>query len=79
MAENIQQLESKLNDLYQQLDGVLLELAAFRKTSPRAKAETARLLEGYLINVSKRIKQISRENQDDLLEGISLLKIKMMG
>lgn len=36
------------------------------------------MLENQLIYLSRRIKELSRANNDDLGAGISLLKIKMM-
>ncbi len=78
MEQNLQGLQKHLDQLYNELCDVLNELVVIRRQSPRMKAETARLLENYMIQISRKIKEIGKMNNDDLMEGISLLKIKMM-
>ena len=78
MAQDLQSLQKHLDQVYGELEEVLNELVAVRKQSPRLKAESARLLENYLIQISRKVKEIGKMNNDDLMEGISLLKIKMM-
>lgn len=69
-----QKLEASQEEFYQ----LLREYAHIRKISPRVRAESSRVLEQYLIRMNRMIKQVSREFNDDLLQGVSLLKIKMM-
>ena len=78
MEQNLQSLQEHLDQLYKELCEVLNELVVVRRQSPRMKAETARLLENYMIQISRKVKEIGKMNNDDLMEGISLLKIKMM-
>lgn len=79
MDPSMQALQEHLNQLYGQLDEVLNEIAVIRRQSPRLKGETAKMLENYMILVSRRVKEVGRKYNDDVLEGVSLLKIKMMG
>ncbi|MBR5319159.1 MAG: hypothetical protein IKU46_06155 [Peptococcaceae bacterium] len=67
-------LDACLDDFYQ----LLREYARIRKISPRVRAESSKVLEQYMIRMNRMIKQVSQEYNDDLLQGISLLKIKMM-
>ena len=78
MEQDLQSLQKHLDQLYGELCDVLNELVVVRRQSPRMKAETARLLENYMIQISRKVKEIGKMNNDDLMEGISLLKIKMM-
>lgn len=78
MEQDLQGLQKHLDQLYGELCDVLNELVVVRRQSPRMKAETARLLENYMIQISRKVKEIGKMNNDDLMEGISLLKIKMM-
>ena len=78
MEPELLQMKERFDRLYAEMTGVLNDLVVLRRQSPRMKAETARMLEGYLIEVSRTVKEISKNNHDDLMEGISLLKIKMM-
>ena len=78
MEQNLQSLQEHLDQLYTELCEVLNELVVVRRQSPRMKAETARLLENYMIQISRKVKEIGKMNNDDLMEGISLLKLKMM-
>ena len=78
MEQDLQSLQKQLDRLSNELYEVLDQLVAVRRQSPKMKAETARLMENYMIQVSRKVKEIGRANNDDLMEGISLLKIKMM-
>lgn len=69
-----QKLDACLDDFHQ----LLREYARIRRISPRVRAESSKVLEQYLIRLNRIIKQVSQEYNDDLLQGISLLKIKMM-
>ena len=78
MEQDLQSLQKQLDQLAGELYEVLEQLVAVRRQSPKMKAETARLMESYMIQVSRKVKEIGRANNDDLMEGISLLKIKMI-
>ena len=78
MSRETAEFAQKLNDLVKQADLLLQELIVLRRNNPAAKQETAKMLENQLIYLSRRIKELSRANNDDLGAGISLLKIKMM-
>ncbi len=78
MSSETENFAQKLNDLVKQADLLLQELIVLRRNNPTAKQETAKMLENQLIYLSRRIKELSRANNDDLGAGISLLKIKMM-
>lgn len=78
MSSETENFAQKLNDLMKQADLLLQELIVLRRNNPTAKQETAKMLENQLIYLSRRIKELSRANNDDLGAGISLLKIKMM-
>ena len=78
MSSETENFDQKLNDLVKQADLLLQELIVLRRNNPTAKQETAKMLENQLIYLSRRIKELSRANNDDLGAGISLLKIKMM-
>ena len=77
MSRETAEFAQKLNDLVKQADLLLQELIVLRRNNPTAKQETAKMLENQLIYLSRRIKELSRANNDDLGAGISLLKIKM--
>lgn len=79
MSIELEDFAKKLADFSLAFNDLLEELVAIRKESPQLKAETAKLLEKYMISVSKQLKQVSKEHDDDLTEGISFLKIKLMG
>ena len=69
-----QKLDAYQDEFYQ----LLREYARIRKISPRVRAESSKVLEQYMIQVNRMVKQVSREFNDDLMPGVSLLKIKMM-
>ena len=69
-----QKLDAYQDEFYQ----LLREYASIRKISPRVRAESSKVLEQYMIQVNRMVKQVSREFNDDLMQGVSLLKIKMM-
>ena len=75
MAAFEQKLNAQLLEFYALVD----ELVIIRRQSPRLKAQTAKMLEGYMIDMSRHMKAVSKENGDDLTAGISWMKIKLMG
>ncbi len=72
------EFQKKLDDYLQTFHQLLREYAELRRKSPRLRAESSKVLEQYLIRLNRMIRQVSQEYHDDLLQGVSLLKIKMM-
>lgn len=70
--------QQKLDCFLQDFQQLLYEFARLRQTSPRLRAESTKMLEQYLLRGGRMVKQISHEYHDDLMQGISFLKIKMM-
>ena len=79
MDRELEIFEQKLDNLIKETDELLQELARLRRNNPAAKAQSAKILENHLIQLSGRIKQICKANNDDITAGISFLKIKMFG
>jgi len=79
MSQECEAFEQKLNTLMLKIEELMQELIILRRDNPKIKTETAKIMENQLIILSKRLKELSRINNDDLTAGISLLKIKMMG
>lgn len=78
MNPELTAFQKKLDSCQQEFHQLLHEYARLRKISPRMRAEAAKMLEQYLLRMSRMIKQVGQEYHDDLLQGISLLKLKMM-
>lgn len=70
--------QQKLDCFLQDFQQLLYEFARLRQVSPRLRAESTKMLEQYLLRGGRMVKQISHEYHDDLMQGISFLKIKMM-
>ncbi|MBR6756305.1 MAG: hypothetical protein IKM15_05095 [Peptococcaceae bacterium] len=70
--------QQKLDCFLQDFQQLLYEFARLRQVSPRLRTESSKLLEQYLLRGGRMVKQISHEYHDDLMQGISWLKIKMM-
>lgn len=70
--------QQKLDCFLQDFQQLLYEFARLRQASPRLRAESTKMLEQYLLRGGRMVKQISHEYHDDLMQGISFLKIKMM-
>lgn len=70
--------QKKLDAYQEEFYQLLQEYAQIRRISPRVRAESSKVLEQYIIRISRMIRQVSHEYHDDLMQGISLLKIKMM-
>lgn len=79
MNKDVEIFEQKLNNLTMQVAELLQEMAVMRRNNPAIKAQTAKIMENQLIQLSRRIKQICKANNDDITAGISFLKIKMFG
>ena len=78
MHPELVQLQKKLNDILQQLHPLLREYAQVRRISPQVRAESSKLLEQFLLQIMRMTKQVGKEYNDDLMQGVSLLKLKMM-
>ncbi len=78
MSPELMEFQKKLDDYLQTFHQLLREYAELRRKSPRLRAESSKVLEQYLIRLNRMIRQVSQEYHDDLLQGVSLLKIKMM-
>ena len=70
--------QQKLDCFLQDFQQLLYDFARLRQVSPRLRTESSKLLEQYLLHGGRMVKQISHEYHDDLMQGISWLKIKMM-
>lgn len=78
MHSEIAQLQRQLDELLNQLYPLLQEYAQIRRISPQTRAESSKLLEQFLLQIMRMTKQVGNEYGDDLMQGISLLKLKMM-
>lgn len=78
MSPELHNFQKKLDLCLQEFHQLLREYAQIRRNHPRLRAEGSKILEQYLIRLNRMIRQVSQEYNDDLLQGISLLKIKMM-
>ena len=78
MNPELAQLQNKLDDILNELYPLLRQYAQIRRISPQVRAESSKILEQFLLQIMRMTKQISTEYCDDLMQGISLLKLKMM-
>ncbi len=78
MNPELAQLQNKLDDILNELYPLLRQYAQIRRISPQVRAESSKILEQFLLQIMRMTKQISTEYGDDLMQGISLLKLKMM-
>lgn len=78
MNPELAQLQKQLDSLLNQLYPLLQEYARIRRISPQVRAESSKILEQFLLQIMRMTKQISAEYGDDLMQGVSLLKLKMM-
>ena len=78
MNPELAQLQRKLNEVLQQLYPLLREYAQVRRISPKVRAESSKVLEQFLLQIMRMTKQVGDEYHDDLMQGISLLKLKMI-
>ena len=78
MNPELMQLQKKLDDLLTELYPLLREYAQIRRSSPQARAESSKVLEQFLLQIMRMTKQVRDEYHDDLMQGVSLLKLKMM-
>ena len=78
MNPELARLQNQLDDLLHQLYPLLQEYARIRRISPQVRMESSKVLEQFLMQIMRMTKQVSTEYGDDLMQGISLLKLKMM-
>ena len=78
MNPELAHLQIKLNNILNQLYPLLQEYAQVRRISPQVRMESSKVLEQFLLQIMRMTKQVSTEYGDDLMQGISLLKLKMM-
>lgn len=74
----VKKIEVKLDNIMGEIQEIIDEVIEVRKGSPRNKVETARVLEAFLTDLYQYFKTASKESGDNLLAGISLMKIKLM-
>lgn len=75
---DITNLENRLNSVMGEITVIIDEIIEIRKDSFENKQLTAKILEEFLSNLYHYIKTTSKESGDNLLAGISLMKIKLM-
>lgn len=78
MNPELSELQKKLDDILNQLYPLLREYAQVRRISPQVRMESSKVLEQFLLQIMRMTKQVSAEYNDDLMQGVSLLKLKMM-
>ncbi|MFZ7103798.1 MAG: hypothetical protein ACOWWO_14250 [Peptococcaceae bacterium] len=75
---DIKTLENRLADVMVEIQGIIDDVAELRKGSPQSKEETAKILENFFTELYQYFKTVSKDSGDNLLQGISFLKIKLM-
>lgn len=78
MNPELMEFQKKMDSCMQDFHQLLQEYAQLRRRSPQLRAESSKVLEQSLIRMNRTIRQVSQEYGDDLMQGISLLKIKML-
>ncbi|MFZ5946079.1 MAG: hypothetical protein ACOYVD_18475 [Bacillota bacterium] len=76
---DIKALENRLDNVMNEIKGIIDDVVEVRKGSPQNKEQTARVLENFLTELYQYFKSASKGSGDNLLQGISLMKIKLMG
>ena len=76
--EELDGIRKEFEELNLEVERILRNLLKLRRENPEVRAESAKMLESEGIRLGRMVKSLSREYQDDLLQGISFLKIKMM-
>ena len=77
MNPELAQLQKKLDQVLNELYPLIREYAQLRRSSPQTRRESSKVLEQFLLQIMRMTKQVSQEYNDDLMQGISLLKLKM--
>ena len=78
MNPELAQLQKKLDNMLNELYPLLREYAQIRRISPQVRVEGSKVLEQFLLQILRMTKQVGQEYNDDLMQGISLLKLKIM-
>ena len=78
MNPELMEFQKKMDSCMQDFHQLLQEYARLRRNSPQLRTESSKVLEQSLIRMNRTIRQVSQEYGDDLMQGISLLKIKML-
>lgn len=78
MNPELSELQKDLDHILNQLYPLLQKYAQIRRISPQARMESSKTLEQFLLQIMRMTKQVSNEYNDDLMQGVSLLKLKMM-
>ena len=78
MNPELAQLQKKLDNMLNELYPLLREYAQIRRISPQVRIEGSKVLEQFLLQILRMTKQVGQEYNDDLMQGISLLKLKIM-
>jgi hypothetical protein len=75
---DVKKLENRLDEVMGEIKGIIDDVVEIRKGSPQNKEETAKILENFLGDLYQYFKIKSKESGDNLMQGISLMKIKLM-
>lgn len=75
---DVKNLENRLNEVMGEIKGIIDEVVEIRKGSRLNKEQTAKILESFLGDLYQYFKVKSKESGDNLMQGISLMKIKLM-
>lgn len=75
---DIKHLENRLNEVMDEIQDIIDEVVEVRKGSQQNKEQTAKVLEKFLSELYQYFKVKSKESGDNLMQGISLMKIKLM-
>ena len=78
MNPELAQLQKELDNMLDELYPLLREYAQIRRISPQVRIEGSKVLEQFLLQILRMTKQVGQEYNDDLMQGISLLKLKIM-
>ena len=78
MNPELTQLQNNLDHILNELYPLLREYAQLRRSSPQIRTQSSKVLEQFLLQIMRMTKQVSQEYNDDLMQGITLLKLKMM-
>ena len=78
MNPELAQLQKELDNMLDELYPLLREYAQIRRISPQVRVEGSKVLEQFLLQILRMTKQVGQEYNDDLMQGISLLKLKIM-
>jgi len=78
VVSDVKNLENRLNEVMGEIKGIIDEVIEVRKESQQNREQTARILENFLGDLYQYFKVKSKESGDNLMQGISLMKIKLM-